>query len=220
MAASNSKGVEVFLMMGSATPETITPTAATKAAPVEVSTGNIPTGMNEDWIVDAPDGSTSLPEVDGQFWPVTNVTGAGFDLLGSDASSSSASFSNSTDMNAYDLNTDFVKFCLSTLEFNPETPTTVSAGTYCDPSQSVASALTSAGTASLGGYIDITASDYAELLAWDNAGGSRLIVIKMPNNGTILMSGELGPVTWNIPIDGALGWTSTLVLSAKPRHLF
>lgn len=224
MAASNAKGVTIHLLRGNATADAITPTGASKADPSVVATAKTPTGMdtaNAKWIVKLASDSTGLTEIDGDYWPVANVTAdTDFELVGSDTTGSAGTFAAGTDIDAYNVTTDFIALCLSTLTFNPETPATISTGTFCDPSASISSATTPAGTVTIGGYIDITDTSYTELLDWEEKGGQRLIAIELPNNGWVLMKVDLGPISFDIPLDGALAWTSTLVLAGKPRHLF
>jgi hypothetical protein len=222
MAASNSKGVTIRMLRSSASGISITPTGASKADPSVIAAAALMTTANGDIASLAAD-STGLKSIDGKAWPVGGIAGTGtptsFTLLGSKAANDSGTFAAGTAITVY-RPADFITLCLSQFSVNPGSTSTTSTATFCDPTSSVPSAVSEAGTVDIGGYIDITAADYQEMLAWDAASGSRLFDIVLPNNGDIIFHGTLASMNWDIPIDGALAWSATMTLDEKPRHLF
>ena len=219
MAASNSKGVTIQIAKPTATGVTITPTAVSSAKPAVVSTADT-TGLVEGQLIKVPAGATGYPEIDGKFFTVgTIVADTTVVLNGSDTTGSAGVFATTADLVAYPA-ADMETLCLSSISFNPDTPETVSVGTFCDPSASISSASASAGTVDISGYVDITASDYGAMLAWYDDGQPRQVLISMPNNGAITFPMTLSSLNWDIPIDGALTWNGSGSLGSRPQHLF
>jgi hypothetical protein len=48
----------------------------------------------------------------------------------------------------------------------------------------------------------------------------RYMRIMLPNNGYIVAPVTFSQVTWDLPLDGAVGYSGSAVLGSKPRHLF
>ena len=217
MAARNSKGVEIFMTAATAAATDITPTGITSASPAVVSSAD--TVANGD-VIYVPAGATGMPSLDGNYFVVANANaGSDFELLGSDATGDTYAAGTTPELKAYD-DTDMVKLCLSSMTFNPEQASTVSAGTYCDPSQSVPGLVAGAGTVDIAGYVDITDADYAALIAAEADGNSRTFRIMLPSNGYVIFPGVISSLNLDIPIDGAIAWSAQVALGSKPKHLF
>lgn len=221
MTASNSRGVTIKVLKVGAAGVAITPTGATKAKPSQIATASTATMADGDMVV-LPAAATGLNTIDGKSWVVSGmVADTTFDLAGSDTTADTGVFAaGASDIMLY-KNADWQTLCLSSFSLNPGSPSTISTGTFCDPTASVASAVVEAGTIDIAGYIDITANDYKELLAWDLAGGqAREFRIDLPNNGTLVFKASLAQINWDVPVDGAIAWSGQLTLAGKPRHLF
>ena len=219
MPASNSKDVSVCMVKRSATPIVVTPTDASKARPSVVLTSDT-TGLVEGMLIKLSDDSTGLSEIDGKWFIIENVvTDTSFELGGSDTSASTGTFAAGGPINAYPEN-QMDCLCLSSIEFNPESPEVLSVGTFCEPSASISSASTSAGTVDIAGYVDTTSPDYSAILDWYTDGLPRTVRIKLPNNGAILFDCVLNSINWDVPLDGAISWSGTATLNAHPIHRY
>ena len=215
MAAQNTKGVQVCIGKGSVTPSAITVTAVTAAKPaaltttgntlvagdVVVVTGATDAGLNGTWVLAPSTSATSLA------------------LLGSDNTGGGTTFGAGAKVVGY-ASTDMECLCLSDFSINRDTPGTISTATFCDPSASVPAVVTQAGTVTIGGYVDISATDFKEVLGADLDGKPRTVRVTLPNNGFIVFSGVISGFSYQIPLDGAQSWTAQITLSGAPKHLF
>lgn len=221
MAASSSKGVKICLVKDGATGNSLTPTAASKAKPAVITVADV-TGIVAGDVIKLPAAATGLSEIDGKDWIVGSVdSGANtFTLLGSDTTASTGAFAAGT-MTHYG-STDMVCLCLSSLSFNPEEATSVSVATFCDPTASIPGAVVGAGTVDIAGYVDVTSADYQELLKASLASPAHEYTwrILLPGNGYITFPATIGTLNWDIPLEGAIGYSGTFALGSKPRHLF
>lgn len=219
MTARNTKGMTVC--MGTAAPVVLNPTAVAKnsadnrAVLTLASTTNIVVGN----MIFIPAGGTGFPELDNKMWTVGAVDATTVTLNGSDISSSSGILSGTPSIKHYRASS-LTCLCLSELKFNSEKGTTISVGTLCDPSASIPSASTTAGTVDIGGYVDITSSDYQEIVKAEADGSEHWFRIKLPSNGEIVFPAIIATLNWDLPIDGAMGWSAQLALGSRPRHLF
>lgn len=219
MPASNSKNVRIYMTRSGATGVSMAATGASKADPAVITVADS-TGILEGDIISFGSDSTGLPELDGKTLIVGEVIdGTTFEVLGVDTTNSTGNFAAGSDFTVYSQ-ADIFLACLSVLTFNPATPDTVSAGTFCDPSASVPNQVTAAGTVDIGGYIDVDDADYQQMLMLDDTGETVYVKIELPGNGYIVFSGIISGLNYDIPLDGALAWNATLTLSSKPRHVF
>jgi hypothetical protein len=220
MAAKNTKGVQVCMTKTTATPTAVVPTAIAKAATgkaAEVTATT--TGIANGDLISIPAAGTGFSEIDGKSWIVANLTSTKFDLLGSDITGSTGVLTATPTMNHY-ANADMVCLCLSDLKFNAEKGSVISVGTYCDPSASIPSASTTAGTVDLAGFVDIASLDYPELLAAEVKGDTHIFRITLPNNGSIIFPGTIASFGWQIPLDGAVAYEASIALGSRPVHRF
>jgi hypothetical protein len=217
MAASTSKGVTVCMTKTGSTGTAITVTAVSKAKPAEITATNT---LSDGDVVVFPTGATGFSEIDGKTWVVSGATGAKFSLVGSDTTGATATFAAGANTPKGYKAADMVCLCWSSLGFNPESPQTISVGTFCDPSAQIASSVTGAGTVDFGGYVDITADDYKALVAAELDGGVHDFRITLPNNGFIVFKGSISSLNVDVPLEGAVAYSGQITLSSKPRHLF
>lgn len=224
--AKSSKGVAMYISTGDAGVSTVVPTAITKANPAEVTapapTGDV-TAYALQQVVYARD--TGFPELDEKYFTIKALIGTapdytGFTLLGANTTDSDGVLSAIAEMDVYD-STDMVKMCLNNFAFNLETPGTTPAGTYCNPTATLPATATGVGTATLGGWIDVSDPAYVELLKAEDDGKKRVFSIVLPQDqGQIVAALYITGITWDIPLDGGMAFTATGNLAAKPRHLF
>ena len=220
MSAKSSAGVTICVGKPRATGTTIAATAATKAKPAVLTVADV-TGLKEGQLITLAADSTGLSEIDGKTFVIQNIDGTAqtFELAGSDTTGSAGTFTAGTAA-TYLADADMQCLCLSEFSFSPETPDTIAAGTYCNPQDSIASAATAAGTFSFAGFIDKTDLGYQFLL--DEVGKQNTIMFRIafPNNGWIIVPGTLDTISWDVPLEGALGFSGSGTLKAAPRHVF
>ena len=214
MAVTNSKGVKICITDGSAG-TSVTPTAITKAKPAEVTATN--TLKDGDIVVIKGSG---FSELDGKTFVVANSSSSKFELLGSDTTGSTGTLGATPTATAYPAS-GLVCLCLSSFTINSDAPGTIDVSTFCDPSASIPSGVGSAGTFDFSGYVDTTSTDYPALLKAVEDGAERYLRVVIPgNNGYIVAPVKFSSVTWDLPIDGAVGYSGSGVFSTKPAHRF
>ena len=215
MAAQNTKGVQVCIGKGSVTPSAITVTTISAAKPAALTTtGNTlvagdvvtitnsaVTALNGTWVLAPSTSATSLV------------------LLGSDNTAGGTTLGVGGKVVGY-ASTDMECLCLSEFAINRDTPGTISTATFCDPTSSVPAVVTQAGTVTIGGYVDINATDFKEVLSADLDHNPRTVRVTLPNNGFIVFSGVVSGFSYQIPLDGAQSWTAQITLAGAPKHLF
>ena len=218
MKGSSSKGVEIYMGKAEATPLELTPTAISAAKPAVVSLAST-TGVTKGDAVKVS--GTGFTELDGQWFTVGTIDkDKTIVLVGSDTKGSTATLGSSPKLTVY-ATEDVVKLCLASIAITADQPATVSTATFCDPTASIPSAIQQAGSISITGWIDPTCEDYREILLAEEDAEKRVFYIALPNDmGTIMCEGTMSAITFDVPIDGALGFSTTLVLSSKPVHLF
>jgi len=221
MAAKSSKGIMIEMSKGGATTTKLTATAATKAAPCVITVADV-TGLVEGQLVTLTSDATAFSEIDGKTFVIGKVdtTANTFELVGSDTTAAPGTFTGGTDGFEVYGTTAIVGLCLSSIGFNPESPQTVSVGTFCNPSASIPGAATGAGTVDMAGYVDTTADDYKELLAAEADGKERIVKIKLPDNGYIIFPVTFSAMNWDLPLEGAVSWSASGTLGSRAIHLF
>lgn len=215
MSAKSSKGLKICITKGGAAPTDLNPTDITSAKPA-VATVTPGAAVAGDVVRVS---GTGMPSLDGKMFVISTVTATEVTLVGSDATGDTFNGAGNPEMMHYGV-ADMECLCLSSLSISADTPGTVEVGTYCDPTAAIPSAATSAGTLDFAGFVDVTDSDYQELLLAAEDGEVRYMRIMLPNNGFIVAPLTFSSITWDLPLDGAVGYSGTAVLGSKPRHLF
>ena len=217
MTAKSTRGVRIDMVTGTSG-DSLTPTAVTKAKPAVLSVTSA-TGINPNDILKFASNSTGMTELDGLPWIAGTVAGSTIPLPGSDLTGDSDVFAAGDPILVYQ-STEMTRLCWSGMTFNPDTPETVSVGTYCDPTATIPGSTASAGTLDFTGYVDIEEPDYpAMLVAYEN-GTEHIFRVTIPNNGTLVFSGVISSLNLDIPINGATAYNGQIALSSRPRHLF
>jgi len=220
-SAKSSKGVAMYLSKGGAAPATVKPTAISAADPAEI-TAPAPTAPAQPYAIGQVVyfRDTSFTELDEKYFTIaTLVAGTGF-TVAADTSESTATLGVNAEFDVL-ANDVLIKMCLNNFAFNLETPGTLPAGTYCNPSATLPATATAVGTATLGGWIDKDDPAYRELLLAEEDGLERVFVIVLPQQqGEIIASLIITGITWDIPLEGGMAFTATGNLQKKPRHVF
>jgi hypothetical protein len=116
---------------------------------------------------------------------------------------------------------DDVCICVNSFGITKDTPGSISTATFCDPSASIPSSTTTAGSVSFGGYVEVDQPDYPALLDAEADGLPRLMKVSFPaGQGFIIFPVIISSITWDIPLDGAIGYTGAGTLASKAVHNF
>jgi hypothetical protein len=114
-----------------------------------------------------------------------------------------------------------VCLCLNSFSITKDTPSSISVGTFCDPSASLPSTSTTAGSVSFGGYIDVAEPDYPLLIEAEADGIARNMKVTFPaGQGYIVFPVIISSIVYDIPLDGGLGYTGTGTLTSNAIHCF
>jgi len=214
MGAKSTKDLEILLEKAGSTPVPLVPTAITSAKPAVVTVAN--TLADGDAVYCS---NTGFAELDGKWFVLASVTALEFSLLGSDTLATIDTLAGSPTMEAIERS-DMIRLCLASLVLNVDEPGTISVGTYCDTTASIPSIVVPAGTETLAGFVNIADEDYQELLAAKEDGNERIQLVMLPDNGYLVAPVTFSQIAWELPLDGATGYTATAVLSTEMVHQF
>jgi hypothetical protein len=213
MAAKSTKGVQICLTGDTAaTPaKTITAIAAgTAANSVDVSaTGTFVVGDLVKF------GDVGYASLNNKSFPVTALSTGGFEI--SNVTLGAGTLSASPKVEHFEA-ADLTCLCLSSVGIQADSGSSINVGTFCEPTATIPGAAGGAGTLSFAGFVDVTAKDYPALLAAVEDGKERIIRITLPGNGYITAPLTIASITWDIPLDGAVGFSGTATLASKPKH--
>jgi hypothetical protein len=219
MTAVATKGLAIYLHKGGVAATELVPTAISKASPAVVTVASA-TGLTKGDVVKME--STGFKELDGKTFVIGTVdtTANTFQLIGADTTASTGTLGATPKAHVYKA-ADQIKLCLSSIDFSTEAGGSVSVGTFCDPSATIATPAATAGTVTLNGFIDKADTGYAELLKAAEDGVARMIEIVLPQDqGYIVAPVTLSSLGWQTPLEGAIGFTASGSLGSKPVHLF
>jgi hypothetical protein len=223
MAAKSSKGIKICIT--SATPAIATPIVPTAITAV-AATGGQPAGVK----IEAPTQpavgeivhfhDTGFSSLDGKSFAVTKLdTTTGFEI--GNVVLDTGTLGAAPKIDHYVEATDMTCLCLSSLSIASDTPGSISVGTFCDPTASIAESATSAGTLSFAGYVDVTSKDYPALLAAVEDGKQRIVRIALPTGqGYIVAPVTFSSMTWDLPLSGGIGFNGSAALGSKPVHFW
>jgi hypothetical protein len=216
MSAKSSKGVQISLTGPADNTDSYKVAKITdisNTAPVILGATN--TAKPGDIVAVA---GTTYKELDGKYFVAgPNTTATEIELLGSDGTKAADQGTFTGEAWVYSETTNL---CLNALAINADTPGTISVATYCDPTASLPATVAQAGTLTFGGFVDVTAEDYPALLSASEDGLKRIIRIELPDNGFIVAPITVASLTWDLPLDGAIGFNGSATLASKPVHRF
>ena len=111
--------------------------------------------------------------------------------------------------------------CPSEITDNSNTPSTINAGTFCQPDQTIASPVVDSGSVELSGYVDICDADYQALYEAYEAQDQRYLKIDLgAAGGYLIMPVTALSMNWSIPLEGAVGYTISFVKGSATKHAF
>lgn len=197
----------------------LTPISISSASPAVVTVDATGSIAENDLIVIAA-GATGMTSLDGRSFVAVNIGEDSFELLGTDTTNETYAPGPAPTLDHYDTASTVI-LCLSGLTRNAGSTSTTSVGTYCDPTATLANPVVEAGTFDFTGYIDTSDPGFRELtLAYDD-GDARHFAVYLPgDNGAIVFDGTVSSFDYDLPVDGALGYSGSITLAGRPRHLF
>lgn len=220
MAAKSSKGIKICITSPTATGAALVPTAiaavaaaAGKPAGIKVTVANTAT-VGE--VVTFK--NTGFASLDDKSFAITAATTTDFDI--GNVTLGTGTLGAAPEAHVYAEATDMTCLCLSSLSIASDTPGVISTATYCDPTSNIPSSVAGAGTLNFAGFVDTTAKDYPALLAAVEDGKQRVVRIALPGNGYITAPLTFSSMTWDLPLDGAIGFSGTAALGSKPHHVW
>lgn len=215
--ATNTKGLTICLQKGGAAATALVPTAITKAKPAVVtvaSAASLVEGMP------ALPRTTGFPELDGKVFAVGNITTNSFELWGSDTSASSGALGATPGVDVLP-DAAMICVCLSEFTISRDAPEAIEAGTFCDPTLTVASAVAPAGTFEFTGNVNKDDAGYAELLQAEADGMERILRIGFPQgNGYVVAPVTINLVSWAFALDSTVQFTGAGTFTSKPTHAY
>lgn len=214
--AYSTKGLMIWLGSGAA-PTTIVPTAISKAKPAKVTATNTAVVGDVAYVA-----NSGFAELDGKWFPVGTPTATEFELVGSDTTASTGALNTQSQIDLYEKGDAFDLSCLAkAITFNSDAPAAIQAGTYCDPSLAITSPIVPPTTVEFGGNINVADPAYDELRKASEDGVSRVVDIVLPfAQGDIVAPAVTSLLTWDLPVDGVMGFTATMTCSTAPKHRF
>lgn len=213
MTAKSTKGLTITItdITKSPTKQTITGITAGVVAAADT------TGIAKGAVISFK--GTGVQQLDTGSFVVGDVTAnTSFEVLGAKSiTASTLPALAEVDVHA---DADSINLCLSSIAFSTNKAGTISVATFCAPTASIPSPVVEAGTVTFGGFVDTTAKDYPALQAALADGLTRIMKIALPGNGFILAPIIVSDINWDLPLDGAIGYTVDAVLGAKPTHVY
>ena len=213
MAAIPSTDVTFWLTTGVATTYTMgsAPTQAKPTAIVVTTTG----GADGDLMVISETnwGSVDKPQI------ASDYTTSGFNALGCD--STRETDASQAGKVAHYTADDMTKICPSGFTDNTNTPSAISVATFCDPQASIPGSVADAGTVELTGYVDACDPSYIALYEAYESQDQRYLRINLgEDQGYLVMPVTALSMNWDIPLEGAVQFTLSMVKGSATRHLF
>jgi hypothetical protein len=214
-------GIEFWLLKQITTPKTLTPTGVTSAKPAVITVADTTGVVVGDLITMS---GTDDPMLDGKDFIASVVTPTDITLLGSDTSGAVIALGVAPVLTYNEASlagtSDMVKLCLATFSRAAGTADTVSVGTTCDPSASIAGPA-DAGTISFDGFMDPTEQGYLELMLALESGADQLLMVKLPKNkGSIIYHGTINSYSEDFPLSGAISFSSGMALKTNPTYVW
>ena len=216
-AATNTKGLTICISKGDASPAVLIPTAISKAKPAIVTVADV--GALAVGDMAAPVG-TGFPTLDGKLFVVGELGTGTFELMGSDTTNDTGSLGTSPKINVNGSG-DMVCECFSEFSINRDAPEAIEAGTFCDPTLTVASAVAPAGTFEFTGNVNKDDPGYAELLKAEEDGLQREMRVTFPQgNGYVVAPVTVTLVSWAFALDTSVQFTGAGTFNSKPKHVY
>lgn len=216
MATMHTKGLQILLQKEGTSATALVPTAISSAAPATVTVAN---SLADGDLIYCD--NTGFTELDGHFFTVENVTGADFDLTGSDTSATSDTLAASPSISAYEM-TDMQLICASAISIDANVPGNISVATFCNLNASIPSQITDPGNVTLNLFNDPTHAGFIELDKAYSDGATRVFSVVFPSSTGVLAQYVIvsGLTFSDVPLDGAAAWQATLALSAPLDFIY
>jgi predicted secreted protein len=219
MTIINTKGVEVYLQVGSDTATSLVPVSISNASPAVVEVASV-TGLMAGDVVSFA--NTGFSELDGKTFAIGEVTllDNTFTVLGADTTNSVGVLPSVGQTASVVKSADMVKMCLSSMEIGADSVNNVDVSTYCDTSAQLPGKATP-GTITLSGYADKDDTGLAEVIKAAEDQQVRAFEIVLPgDNGYIVGKISLAGLSYGVPLEGAVTFTVSGTQASKIRWVY
>jgi hypothetical protein len=220
MTAISTKGITIGILNGNATGEVLDISDITKAtAPVVTLNTPLAAAPNAGDVV-VFGTSTGFDELNGKTFLVASTptpTTSDFTLAGIDLTDSEGAIAAGITATLYD-SADFINLCLNQLDIGAATVNNIDVGTFCGPASITGQP--QLGTLTIGGYVDPNDTGYQEIIKAEADGKPRVIIIEFPADyGYLVGLITIGSVSWDVPLEGGVGWTATASQNSQIRYI-
>lgn len=220
MTAISTKGITIGILNGNAVGEDLDISAITKttAPVVTLGTDLAVAPVPGDVVVFGT--TTGFDELNGRTFLVNSTptpTVSEFALTGVDLTDSDGAIAAGITGTLYD-SADFINLCLSQLDIGAATVNSIDVGTFCGPASITGQP--QLGTLTIGGYVDPDDTGYQEVIKAEADGKPRVIVVEFPAEyGYLVGLITVGSVSWDVPLEGGIGWTATASQNSQIRYM-
>jgi hypothetical protein len=191
----------------------------TNAAPAVVTPAAIANYADGDIVmVD----KTGFEELDGQYFPISNVTGATFELDCSDTSAQAAAATTGV-LKVYKMtgtSANMAKWCLTSYSYDQPQAETIDMSTFCGTES--ASGQPQPASYSVAGIVDECEEGMAEMMAALKDGKERLMVIKKPSEppAYVFQTVDVSQYSESYELNAAITFTAGGAIKSGPWSLY
>lgn len=216
MSKINVKGLSMVLFPASAARTTVVPTAISTANPASITVADSSAVTEGDL---AQVTGTGVAELDGKTFLVGTVSTGTFELVGADTSAANIGTMGAGASIDICPAADNIKLCLSSIDIQSPTVGQVDVSTFC--SEATISGRPVPGQVTINGYADKADAGYGELLKADADGQPRPFAIVFSGaNGALVGEISLSGMGWEVPQEGAVGFSLTGSQTERIRHVW
>jgi hypothetical protein len=208
MTAVSTKGTVISISDGSVPPVDLVVTAVTVATTPGGNTIIVAANTAQPGDVVVFGSSTGFTALNNRAFPIspTGITAAQFEIIGADTYGTTDTISTGITAQLWPSSAD-INLCLSGFDIAASTTNQVDTSTYCADSSVLGK--TTPGTITLTGYGDKEDVGLKEVLKAETDQKPRLLKIVLPGDlGWLLGVITIGPLSWTVPLEGAVGWSS------------
>jgi len=214
-----TRNLGIYLSQASKPPAADAATNVTNAAPAVVTPAAIANYADGDVVfVD----KTGFAELDGKYFPISNVTGTTFELDCSDASANVAPATVGVlkDYKVDGTAANMAKWCLTSYSYDQPQAETIDMSTFCGTES--ASGQPQPATYSVAGIVDECESGMAEMMAALKDGKERLMMIKKPSTppSYVFQTVDVSQYSESYEMNAAITFTSGGAIKSGPFSLY
>jgi len=219
MAKMTTRNLGIYLAQASKPAPADTATSVTNAAPAVVTPATIANYADGDIVmVD----KTGFEELDGKYFPISNVTATTFELDCSDTSAQAAAATTGV-LKVYKMTGatgNMAKWCLTSYSYDQPQAETIDMSTFCGTES--ASGQPQPASYSVAGIVDECEEGMAEMMAALKDGRERLMVIKKPSEppAYVFQTVDVSQYSESYELNAPITFTSGGAIKSGPWSLY